>query len=77
MKDFFVDRLGNISITNGVARLDFQRVAAIDTEKKSMTMEPSIRLVLPLESLMQAIQMLDQMRDQITKDLQKPAKTND
>ena len=68
MKDIFVDRLGNIAVTNGIARLDFLRLAAVDTEKKSVTMEPSIRLVLPMDALLQMMQMLDQMKAQMTKD---------
>lgn len=68
MKDIFVDRLGNIAVTNGIARLDFLRLAAVDTEKKSVTMEPSVRLVLPMDALMQMMQMLDQMKSQMAKD---------
>jgi hypothetical protein len=68
MKDIFVDRLGNIAVTNGIARLDFLRLAAVDTEKKSVTMEPSVRLVLPMDALLQMMQMLDQMKAQMAKD---------
>jgi hypothetical protein len=68
MKDVFVDRLGNIAVTNGIARLDFLRLASVDTEKKSVTMEPSVRLILPIDSLMQMMQMLEQMKAQMTKD---------
>jgi hypothetical protein len=68
MKDIFVDRLGNIAVTNGIARLDFLRLAAVDTEKKSVTMEPSVRLILPMDALLQMMQMLDQMKAQMAKD---------
>ena len=67
MQDLFVDRLNNVTVGNGVARLDFLRLEAVDNEKKELTYKPSTRLVIPLDGLMQAIQMLDQLRDQIAK----------
>ena len=67
MQDLFVDRLNNVTIGNGVARLDFLRLEAVDSEKKEIVYKPSARLVIPVDGLMQAIQMLDQLRDQITK----------
>ena len=67
MQDLFVDRLGNVTLGNGVARLDFLRLESIDNEKQQITMRPSTRLVIPLDGLMQAIQMLEKLRDQIVK----------
>jgi len=67
MHDLFVDRLGNVTIGNGVARLDFLRLESIDNDKQQVTMNPSTRLVIPLDGLMQAIQMLEKARDQIVK----------
>jgi len=67
MHDLFVDRLGNVTFGNGVARLDFQRLESFDNEKQQVTMRPSTRLVIPLDGLMQAIKMLEKLRDQIVK----------
>ncbi len=67
MQDLFVDRLGNVTIAGGVARLDFLRLESIDAEKKQIVLKPSTRLVIPLEGLMQAIQMLEQMREELLK----------
>ncbi len=67
MQDLFVDRLNNVTVGNGVARLDFLRLEAVNSEKKELTYKPSTRLAIPLDGLMQAIQMLDQLRDQIAK----------
>lgn len=70
MNDFFVDRIGNVTIGNGVARLDFLRLETVDAEKKQLGYRPSLRLVLPVVGLMQTVQMLDQLRDQIVKQAQ-------
>jgi len=67
MQDLFVDRLGNVTLGNGVARLDFLRLESVDNEKQQITMRPSTRLVIPIDGLMQAIQMLEKLRDQIVK----------
>lgn len=66
MQDLFVDRLGNVILGNNVARLDFLRFESVDNEKQ-LALRPSTRLVIPLEGLLQAIQMLERLRDQIGK----------
>jgi hypothetical protein len=70
MSDLFVDRLGNIVIADGVARLDFLRLNEIDAEKKQARMAPSVRLAIPLTSLVQAIEMLDKMRGELARQAQ-------
>ena len=70
MSDLFVDRLGNIVIGDGVARLDFLRLSALDAEKKQARMAPSVRLVIPLPGLLQAIEMLDKLRDELARQAQ-------
>jgi hypothetical protein len=65
MQDLFVDRLGNVILGNNVARLDFLRLESVDSEKQQLALRPSTRLVIPLEGLLQAIQMLERLRDQI------------
>lgn len=67
MQDLFVDRLGNVILGNNVARLDFLRFESVDNEKQQLALKPSTRLVIPLEGLLQAIQMLERLRDQINK----------
>jgi hypothetical protein len=67
MSDFFVDRLGHVTVAQGVARLDFLRVATIDPEKKEARFEPALRLAIPLEGLAEAIEMLSKLRDEIRK----------
>jgi hypothetical protein len=70
MSDLFVDRLGNIVIADGVARLDFLRLSALDPEKKQARMVPSVRLVIPLTGLVQAIEMLDKVRGELVRQAQ-------
>jgi hypothetical protein len=67
MQDLFVDRLGNVILGNNVARLDFLRLESVDSEKQQLALRPSTRLVIPLDGLLQAIQMLERLRDQINK----------
>ncbi len=52
MSDLFIDRLDNIVTADGVARLDFLRLSALDAEKKRARMVPSLRLAIPLAGLM-------------------------
>lgn len=70
MSDLFVDRLGNIVIADGVARLDFLRLTEIDADKKQGRMAPSVRLAIPLTGLIQAIEMLDKVREQLVQKAQ-------
>lgn len=67
MSDLFVDRLGNVTIASGVARLDFLRLVSLDTEKQQARMEPGLRLVLPLDGLVQTIEMLEKIKVELAK----------
>jgi len=65
MSDLFVDRLGNIAIADGVVRLDFLRLAALDPETKQARMEPSLHLAMPVQGFLQAVDMLDKVRAEL------------
>ena len=67
MRDFFVDRFANLSIADGVARIDFVRVENINADKKQVTMSPSLRLALPLEAFMQMAEQFAKVREEIIK----------
>ena len=67
MSDLFVDRLGNITVTNGVARLDLMRQSALNPETQQTRLDISQRLVIPVEELMQALEMLNKIRDELHK----------
>jgi hypothetical protein len=66
MNDLFVDRLGNVVIANGVARLDFLRLQAGQDGKK-LEMEPSLRVALPVAELPRVIAMLENIRNELQK----------
>jgi hypothetical protein len=67
MQDLFVDRLGNVTVAGGVVRLDFLRLESVDRDKQEVVLKPSTRLVMPLDGLVQAIQMLEKVREQMLK----------
>ncbi len=73
MSDLFVDRLGNIAIADGVVRLDFLRLASVDPEKKQARMEPALRVAIPVQGFLQAVDMLDKVRAELLR--QSPAST--
>ncbi len=58
MSDYFADRLGNVTVANGVVRLDFMRLTSLDPKKKQARLDPAFRLVLPVGGMMQAVEML-------------------
>lgn len=65
MLDLYVDRLGNVTVGNGVARLDFLRIEGLDQEKKQVNMRASYRLSLPASELRNLIGMLERVQQQI------------
>ena len=65
MKDLFADRLLNISVMSGVARLDFARVDQVNAEDKKMQMSPSYRIAVPVDALVQIAEQSAQIIDAI------------
>ena len=59
--------------TDGVVRLDFLRLVSVDSEKKQAKMEPSLRVVIPLQGFVQAVDMLDKVRAELVKQAQAKA----
>ena len=73
MTDLYADRLGNITIANGVARLDFLRLTSVDTEKQQASMAHSFRLVLPIDGMIQTLEALDKVRNDLQKQIKERA----
>lgn len=48
MKDLFVDQLVNVSVFQGIARLDFARIDAVDMKENQAKMSPSYRVCMSL-----------------------------
>ena len=61
MKDLFADRLLNISVIGGVARLDFARVDQVNEEDKKVQMSPSYRIAVPVDALVQISEQSSQI----------------
>jgi hypothetical protein len=67
MQDLFAERLINMSINQGIARLDFARLESVDPQKNQATFTPALRLVMPLDAFMQAVEQMNHVRDDILK----------
>jgi len=72
MNDLFVDRLVNVSVMSGVARLDFARVDDVNQEDKKIQMSNSYRIALPLEAL---VHLSEQTANAVA-ELRKQSKNN-
>lgn len=68
MQDFFADVLGNISVTNGLVRLEFGAQHLPQRENESARLEPTHRLVMPLAGFLNALNLQEQVRTQLIKD---------
>lgn len=70
MKDLFVDRLVNVSVLSGVARLDFARVDNVNPEDKKIQMSNSYRVALPIDALVhlaeQSSKVVEELKKQAT-----------
>lgn len=65
MQDLFADRLLNLQVLQGVARLDFARLESVDTEKKQATFAPSLRLAMPVDDFMRMAEQIGKVREAI------------
>lgn len=65
MKDIYADRFLKCTASQGVVRLDFGRVENIDSEKNEISMTPSSRLVLPMDSFSHFVDQVVQLRDKM------------
>ena len=65
MKDIYADRFLKCTASQGVVRLDFGRVENIDNEKNEISMTPSARLILPMDSFSHFVDQVVQLRDKM------------
>jgi len=75
MQDIYADRFMKFNVSQGVARLDFARVENFDDDKKEITLSPSARLILPLDSFMQFADQVARIKDAIVERAQSVEKT--
>ena len=67
MKDLFVDRLVNVSVMSGVARLDFARVDSVNPEDKKIQMSNSYRVALPIDALVHLAEQSTKIVEELKK----------
>ncbi len=65
MQDLFTDRLVNLQVHQGIARLDFARLEKLDPEKQQATFAPALRLAMPLDAFMHMAEQIDKVREAI------------
>jgi hypothetical protein len=69
MTAYFCDGLKEVSIVNGVARLEFHRVEpgerALGREARTV---PEFTIALPVQGFAQALSMLDRVREQLIRE---------
>jgi hypothetical protein len=71
MTTYFCDGLKEISVLNGVARLEFHRLQAVANSggpNNDMQAVTELFIALPAQGLLQALGMLDQVRERMIKD---------
>lgn len=61
--DLFADRLGNVTIANGVVRMDFLRIK--EAEQQQAHLEHAFRIVMSVDGILQAIAVLEQVKQEI------------
>lgn len=54
MQDYFADTIGNITVIAGTVRIEFVRIANIDSETKQPVYESSHRIVMPIQGFVQS-----------------------
>ena len=65
MKDIYVDRFMKCNVSQGVVRLDFGRVENIDHDKNEVSMSPSSRPILPVDSFIHFAEQVAQLKDKL------------
>ena len=69
MPTYFCDGLREVTIVNGVARLEFHRLEPAERgQSREMRVIPDISVALPVQGLAQAIGVLEKVRDQLLRE---------
>jgi hypothetical protein len=77
MPTFFCDGVKGVTILNGVARIEFHRLETVERGGgREAQMISELIIALPAQGLLQALQVLERVRDQLIKEgLLKPGET--
>jgi hypothetical protein len=69
MPIYFCDKLDGVSIVNGVARLEFQRlVAQSGGDNRELRATAEFTVAIPTQGLAQMINVLEAVRDRLVRD---------
>ena len=70
MATYFCDGIKEVTILNGVARLEFHRLQPTDPAGPNRDVQPITEMIvaLPVQGLIQALAVLEQVRDRLMKD---------
>jgi hypothetical protein len=69
MPIYFCDSLKDVSILNGVARLEFQHLEAPPTrDNPELRMVTEFTVAIPIQGLAQALSVLEGVRDRLVRD---------
>jgi hypothetical protein len=68
MQDNFADGIGNISVSNGLVRIEYAAQRMPGKEGEPMRLELTQRLVMPLAGFLAGLSMQEQVRAQLIKD---------
>ena len=69
MQDIFTDRMVNLNIHQGIARIDFARLESIDTDKNQAKFQANLRLAMPLDAFMQMTEQFVKVREEMIKQI--------
>jgi hypothetical protein len=75
MPTYFCDGIKGVTILNGVARIEFHRLQTVERgASREAQMISEMIVALPAQGLLQALAMLERVRDELIKEgLLKPA----
>ena len=70
MTTYFCDGIKEVTLLNGVARLEFFRLQTVNPHGVSRNVEPLTEMIvaLPAQGFLQALSVLERIRDQLVKE---------
>ncbi len=69
MPTYFCDSLKDVSILNGVARLEFQRLEAVPAgDSRELRMVAEFTVAIPIQGLAQALSLLEGVRERLVRE---------
>lgn len=67
MQDYFIDLIGNITVTGPLVRIDYVKLSPASNNEQQK-MEFSHRVVVPLEGFLRSLQLQEEVRNKLVKD---------